>query len=132
MDLGSVLPILREQNGAGTKVARPEDVNGNKQGHFFSENSYDIPGGKVDTIQESSVQSGQGFHTQATKQTSVMKQEFAGSDMKPSSGKFFPLHSPLIMPVNREKTTSNVKLCSPKSSKIINIKLNNLIPFAKC
>ena len=89
MDIGSVMPMLRTQqaNSPGGAVARTSDMNGTKEGHWCSENSYDIPGGKVDTKQESSVQSGQGWHTQATKQTSVMQQEFSGADIKPNQGK---------------------------------------------
>ena len=89
MDIGSVMPMLRTQqaNSPGGAVARTSDMNGTKEGHWCSENSYDIPGGKVDTKQESSVQNGQGWHTQATKQTSVMQQEFSGADIKPNQGK---------------------------------------------
>lgn len=78
MDIGSVMPMLKAQNGA--------DSAGTKEGHWFSEDTYNIPGGKVDTVKETSVQSGQGYNTQATTQTSVMKQEFAGVDLQPNPG----------------------------------------------
>ena len=75
-----MMPMLRAQNGS--------DVGGTKEGHWFTEDTYDIPGGKVDTVKESSVQSGQGWHAQATKQTSVMQQEFSGADIKPNAGEY--------------------------------------------
>lgn len=87
MDIGSVMPMLRQQNGGGS-VVKSSDLNGSKDGHWISENTYDIPGGKVDSVQESSVQSGPGWHTQASKKTTTMNQEFAaaaGSSSKGSS-----------------------------------------------
>lgn len=77
--------MLRTQNGSQSMAHSPV-VNGSKDGHWVNENTYDIPGGKVDTRDESTVQSGQGWHTQASKQTSVMQQEFAGADVVPNKG----------------------------------------------
>lgn len=77
-----MMPILRTQNGSAASPSSA--VNGD--GHWISEDTYDIPGGKVDTIKESSVKSGQGWHSHATKQTSIIKQELSGSDLKPPSG----------------------------------------------
>ena len=79
MDIGSVMPMLKAQSRSG-EVAKHED------GHWYSENSYDIPGGQVDTTKETSVESGEGWHSHATKQTSFMKQEFAGADVQPNAG----------------------------------------------
>jgi len=64
-----VMSVLRSENGT---VAAENDT---KEGHWVSENSYDIPGGKVNSVKETSVHSGHGWHTQASKQTTVIKQE---------------------------------------------------------
>lgn len=86
MDIGSVMPMLRQQNGGGNMtVANPTEMSGVREGHFLSEDTYDIPGGKVDSKQETSVQSGPGWHSQAVKKTTVMNQEFSGANVKPSS-----------------------------------------------
>lgn len=92
-----MMPILRSQNGSA--LANTSDINGTKEGHWFSENTYDVPGGKVDAVQETSIHSGQGWHTQATKQTSVMKQEFAGADIQPNAGNTICLLFSLSLPL---------------------------------
>lgn len=84
MDIGSVMPMLRQQNAAESSVVKSSDMNGSKDGHWISENTYDIPGGRVDSVQETSVQSGPGWHTQASKKTTAMNQEFSAA--KTSNG----------------------------------------------
>ena len=79
------MPILRQGSTEGA-VSTASGSNGAKEGHWSAEKSYKIPGGSVDSVQESSAHSGPGWHTQATKKTTTMRQEFSGSEVKPSSG----------------------------------------------
>lgn len=85
MDIDTVMPILRSGSTNGT-VSTVTESDGAKDGCYTTENSYKIPGGTVDSVQESSAHSGPGWHTQATKKTTTMHQEFTGADVKPSSG----------------------------------------------